>query len=137
MLDARYSVVHLLILQTNSVVIAHNIRRHDVEDELEADLGDLWALTGASTTASTIVIEQTGTYDKQTGAAFEWAKMVKWTKDEDMVASGTYKTARGGRARTLKDRKAKAKGKGKISLDSAANRTRTKTPTAKMLEYRR
>lgn len=54
---------HILLLRGGGVQAVHHIHQ-EVEDELHAEQGgDLWALMGAGSTASTIVIENSGTYD--------------------------------------------------------------------------
>jgi hypothetical protein len=83
-------------------MIAHNIR-YDGTDDLQGELGDLWALTGARGTASTVVIAKAGTYDIKTGAAMEWSNTQDWTQIEDITAAGTFAAVKG----KLKEKKEK------------------------------
>jgi hypothetical protein len=46
---------------------------------------------GAGGTASTIVIEKPGTYDKQTGSSIEWLTIENWLTVDDLVNNASAK----------------------------------------------
>ncbi|KAI2492527.1 hypothetical protein MHU86_22009 [Fragilaria crotonensis] len=109
----------------------------DVEDELHAENGgDLWALTGAGSTASTVVIENSGAYDGQSGEMIEWTELEGWTSVDD-VTTARSKDAPGQTGPAKADGTSKTKKQtGKRSTTGSRTRT-TKTPTSKMQEYKK
>jgi hypothetical protein len=127
---------HLLLLRGGGVQAVHHIHQ-DVEDELHAaeNSGDLWALTGAGSTASTIVIENSGTYDRQSGAMIEWDEMRNWISADDVTSEQNKDAGRTGQSK--EDGLTKPK-KQASKRSTVGGRTRaTKTPTSKMQEYRK
>ncbi|KAI2505694.1 hypothetical protein MHU86_8753 [Fragilaria crotonensis] len=126
---------HLLLIRGGGVLAVHHIHQ-DVEDDLHADSGgDLWALTGAGSTASTIVIENSGTYDRQSGDMIEWSEMEEWTSVGDVTAARNKDTGKSGQPRDDGTTKAKKQTR---KRSTTGGRTRaTKTPTSKMQEYKK
>ena len=74
---------HLIRLQSGAVQIIYNISQAH-EDTIVGSNDELRALTGASSTASTVVIDDSGAYDTQTGMHIEWSTMVNWEKETDI-----------------------------------------------------
>ena len=107
-----------------------------MEDELHVENGgDLWALTGAGSTASTVVIENSGAYDGQSGARIEWIEMANWTSVDD-VTSGRSEGA--GRTEQPKEDGTSKTKKPTNKRSTTGGRTRpTKTPTSKMQDYKK
>ncbi len=60
----------------------HQDGNDDIDDD---DDTDIWALIGAGSSAATVVLSQTGTYDHQTGFSYEWSRMVHWTEVGDVT----------------------------------------------------
>jgi hypothetical protein len=76
------------VLRGGGVQLIHNI--HDGStDDLDADRGELWALTGAGGTAATMVIDQMGAYTSQTGIAIVWDTLRTWISETDLAAFDT------------------------------------------------
>ncbi|KAI2489345.1 hypothetical protein MHU86_25258 [Fragilaria crotonensis] len=127
---------HLLLLRGRGGILAAHHIHQDVEDELHVESGgDLWALTGAGSTASTIVIESSGAYDGQSGTMIEWSEMEPWTSVDDVTSE------RGKQARKPEQPKDDGPPKTKkptSKRSTVGSRTRTnKTPTSKMQEYKK
>ena len=115
------------------MLAVHHIHQ-DVEDDLHADNGGyLWALTGAGSTASTIVIENSGTYDRQSGDMIDWPEMEGWTSVGDVTAARNEDTDKAGQPREDGTTKKQA---GKRPTTGGRTRA-TKTPTSKMQEYKK
>jgi hypothetical protein len=74
---------HLIAHECGDFQIIHHVHQDgndDIDDDNDADI---CALIGAGSTAATVVLNQTGTYDQQTGFNYEWSRMVHWTEIGD------------------------------------------------------
>ena len=125
-------VGYLIALRAGTIQLVHHIHQ-EVGDAIQGDEdGDIWALTGAGGTASTIVIGSRNLYERRPGEPCDWATMAKWTRNSD-VTSSTDK---------IKEKKTKATGKPSVTTkknDTVAGRTRRSAAamTPRMKEYRK
>ncbi|KAI2493248.1 hypothetical protein MHU86_21285 [Fragilaria crotonensis] len=71
---------HLIAHECGDFQMIHHVHQDGNDDIDDDDDADIWALIGAGSTAATVVLSQTGTYDKQTGFNYEWSRMVHWSE---------------------------------------------------------
>lgn len=76
---------HLIAHEGGDFQIIHHVHQDGNDDIDDDDEADIWALIGAGSTAATVVLSTTGTYDQQTGFNYEWSRMVHWTEIGDVA----------------------------------------------------
>ena len=80
---------HLIAHECGDFQIIHHVHQDGNDDIDDDDEADIWAIIGAGSTAATVVLSTTGTYDQQTG--FSCLRV---------VANGPMDRDRGRRAHT-------------------------------------
>ncbi|KAI2498407.1 hypothetical protein MHU86_16104 [Fragilaria crotonensis] len=111
---------HLIAHECGDFQMIHHVHQDGNDDIDDDDDADIWALIGAGSTAATVVLSQTGTYDKQTGFNYEWSRMVHWSEIGDVAL--THPKAK----ELLGGTKGQTKGKGKAKKGAK----KTKKPKA-------
>jgi hypothetical protein len=119
-------------LRGGGVQLIHTIHDGSATDDLDADRGKLWALTGAGGTAATMVIDQMGAYASQTGIAIAWDTLRMWTSETDLAPVNTMVPA----ARKPPANKKKTRDDAS-SLTSTRSSTRRMRGKSKKADYRR
>ncbi len=76
---------HLIAHECGDFQIIHHVHQDGNDDIDDDDEADIWAIIGAGSTAATVVLSTTGTYDQQTGFSYEWSRMVQWTVIGDVA----------------------------------------------------
>ena len=80
-------VGYLLALRAGTVQLVHHINQ-EIGDDLQGEEdGEIWALTGAGGTASTIVIGSRNLYEQRPGEDCDWTTMAKWKRIGDVTSS--------------------------------------------------
>jgi hypothetical protein len=80
-------VGHLLALRAGTVQLVHHINQ-EIGDDLQGEEdSEIWALTGAGGTASTIVIGSRNLYEQMPGENCDWSTVVKWKRSSDVTTS--------------------------------------------------
>ena len=79
-------VGYLLALRAGTVQLVHHINQEIGDDIQGEEDSDIWALTGAGGTASTIVIGSRNLYEQKPGESCDWATMAKWKRNSDVTS---------------------------------------------------
>ena len=108
---------HLIAHECGDFQIIHHVHQDGNDDIDDDDEADIWALIGAGSTAATVVLSTTGTYDQQTGFNYEWSRMVHWTEIGDVALTHP-------KANELLGGSTKGKTKGKGKAKKGAKKTK-------------
>jgi hypothetical protein len=119
---------HLVALRLGVVQLDYHVHLENVDDFHGNDEGEIWALTGAGGTASTIAICTRSAYDRLSGEPNHWSTMASWTTKDDVTKlTDKAKSAA----------KAKSKQAAKQKTPAGSGRTRRSTFTPKMKDYKK
>jgi hypothetical protein len=125
-------VGYLLALRAGTVQLVHHITQEIGDDLQGEDDSEIWALTGAGGTASTIVIGSRNLYEQNPGEPCDWTTMAKWKRNSDVTTS----TDKAHEKRTKTASKPSAAAK-KNAKATGRPRRSTAAMTPKMKEYKK